>query len=186
MNIFLIGCRCTGKSTVGETLAERLGRPFMDTDRMVVEASGISIAKMVEKHGWPFFREREHEALLTSCARDNQVVATGGGIVLDVRNVSAMKDAGCAVWLTARRETILARMLGDETTAVSRPSLTGEGLLEEIDTVLAERKPLYAKAADLTIDTDQATIEEICERIVTKYEPSRLFTGLSTLNPINQ
>ena len=120
MNIFLIGYRCTGKTTVGAALAEQLARPFVDTDRMIEAASGYTIARMVDKHGWPFFREREHEALAATCKQKNQVVATGGGIVLDARNLSAMEGAGFVVWLTAGQDTIQARMLGDETTVASR------------------------------------------------------------------
>jgi len=166
MNIFLIGYRCTGKTTVGKALAERLGRTFVDTDRMVAQAAGMTIARMVEAHGWPFFREREHEALAAVCAEKRRVVATGGGIVLDSRNRRAMEHSGTAVWLTASEKTIQDRMLGDETTAGSRPSLTGKGLLEEIETVLNERNPLYAKAAGLVVDADRATVDEICDRII--------------------
>ena len=166
MNIFLIGYRCTGKTTVGKALAERLRRSFVDTDRMIEEISGLTIAQMVEHHGWPFFREREHGALAAACTDTDQVVATGGGIILDARNVLAMKNAGRVVWLTASEKIIQERMLGDAATAGSRPSLTGQGLLEEIESVLAERKPLYEEASDLVIDTDRKTVEEICDQIV--------------------
>ena len=166
MNILLIGYRCTGKTTVGKALAERLGRTFADTDRMVAELSGMTIARMVESHGWPFFREREHEALALACAKKNQVVATGGGIVLDGRNRRIMENSGNAVWLTASEKSIQQRMRDDAATADSRPSLTDQGLLEEIESVLAERKPLYEEASDLVIDTDRKTVEDICDRII--------------------
>ena len=165
MNIFLIGYRCTGKTTVGMALADRLGRPFVDTDQMVVEMSGTSIARMVAERGWPYFREREYEALAAVCARDNQVVATGGGVVLDARNRAAMGNSGKVVWLKASETIIQMRLLADAATAGNRPSLTDQGLLAEIETVLGERKPLYATCADLVIDTDRETIAGICERI---------------------
>lgn len=97
---------------------------------------------------------------------DRQVVATGGGIVLDDRNVSVMKKSGRIVWLTAGGRTIEERMRADAATAGSRPPLTGQGLIEEIASVLSERGPLYKKAADLMIDTDRETIASICDRIV--------------------
>jgi shikimate kinase len=165
MNIFLIGYRCTGKTTVGKALAERLEHRFVDTDRMVVERSGMSIARMVAKHGWKHFRGQEHDALKAACANKKQVVGTGGGVVLDTRNCLAMQRTGKVVWLTADEKTIQSRMRVDETTAGSRPSLTGRGLLEEIETVMAERSPLYEKAADLIVETDRKTVEEICDRI---------------------
>lgn len=166
MNLFLIGYRCTGKTTVGRTLAEGLGWPFVDTDRMIVETSGLSIARMVESSGWSFFRQQERQALETVVAGDHQVVATGGGIVLDARNVSALKKSGTVVWLTASEKIIQERMLADDATASSRPSLTGQGLIEEITRVLSERRPLYENAAQLVIDTDREEVAVICARII--------------------
>jgi shikimate kinase len=166
MNLFLIGYRCTGKTSVGEVLARQLGWRFLDTDRMVVESASISIVRMVADHGWPFFREQERQALASACAGDRQVAATGGGIVLDERNVAKMKQSGKIVWLTANPKTIEARMRGDDATEGNRPSLTGQGRLKEITSVLSERIPLYEKAAELVIDTDREKIVAICDRIV--------------------
>ncbi|MBR9985829.1 MAG: shikimate kinase [Desulfosarcina sp.] len=166
MTLFLIGYRCTGKTSVGEVLARQLGWRFVDTDRMVVESAGVSIVQMVADHGWPFFREQERQALVSVSAGDRQVVATGGGTVLDERNISTMKQSGRIVWLTASEKTILTRMLGDSATAESRPSLTDQGRLAEITSVLLERIPLYEMAAELVIDTDRETIAVICDRII--------------------
>ena len=165
MNLFLIGYRCTGKTSVGKALARRLGWPFMDTDRMIVQTTGTSIARMVDENGWPFFREQERQVMETVSAVNRQVVATGGGIVLDARNVSAMKRSGTVVWLTASEKTIEERMLADDATAGNRPSLTGQGLIGEITSVLSERRPLYEMAADVAIDTDHEKIAAICDRI---------------------
>lgn len=166
MNVFLIGYRCTGKTTVGETLAKRLGWDFVDTDRKVVETVGVDIAQMVEDHGWPFFREQEYKALHAVSPNDSQVVATGGGIVLDNRNICTMKTSGRVVWLTASEQVIQARMLGDDATFGSRPSLTGEGLIEEISAVLNARKPLYEEAADYQTDTGRCGVADVCNRIM--------------------
>jgi shikimate kinase len=172
MNLFLIGYRCTGKTSVGEVLAQQLGWRFVDTDRMVVDAAGVSIVRMVADRGWSFFREQERQALVSVSAGDHQVVATGGGIVLDERNVSIMKQSGRIVWLTASEKTILARMRGDSATAESRPSLTDQGPLAEIASVLSERMPLYEKAAELVIDTNREKIVVICDRIIAEFEIS--------------
>lgn len=165
MNLFLVGYRCTGKTTVGKTLARRLGWPFMDMDRMIVESTGTSIARMVDEHGWLFFREQERQVMEAVSAVDRQVVATGGGIVLDARNVSAMKKSGKVVWLAASEKTIEERMLADDATAGNRPPLTGQGLIVEIASVLSKRRPFYDMAADIAIDTDQEKIAAICDRI---------------------
>ncbi len=166
MTLFLIGYRCSGKTSVGEVLARQLGWRFVDTDRMVVESAGVSIVQMVADHGWPFFREQERQALVSVSTGDRQVVATGGGIVLDERNISTMKQSGRIVWLTASEKTILTRQLGDSATIESRPSLTRQGLAAEITSVLAERRPLYEKAADRVIATDRRTVAAICIRIM--------------------
>jgi shikimate kinase len=166
MNVFLIGYRCTGKTTVGAALAKRLNWDFVDTDRKVVETMGVSIVRMVEVHGWPFFREQECETLRALSAVDRQVVATGGGIVLDDRNIRTMKRSGRVVWLTASEKTIQARMLDDDATVDNRPMLTGEGLIEEVSSVLSARTPLYEKAADYQTDTGRYGITAVCDRII--------------------
>lgn len=166
MNLFLIGYRCTGKTSVGKALARRLGWPFVDTDRMIAESSGTDIARMVASRGWRFFRAMERQALAAVSAVDRQVVSTGGGIVLDERNVAAMKKSGTVIWLKASGKTIEARMLTDDATAGNRPPLTEQGLVGEITAVMAKRKPFYEKAADLAFHTDRAEIAAICDRIV--------------------
>lgn len=168
MNIFLIGYRCTGKTTVGKALARRLGWPFVDTDRMIAATAGTSIARMVDEKGWAYFREQERQTLKALAADDRQVVATGGGVILDKRNVSAMRKSGAVVLLTASRKTIAERMLADDATEGSRPSLTGQGLVREISSVLGERLPLYEMASDFAIDTNRKRIEAICDRIIEK------------------
>ncbi len=166
MNLYLIGYRCTGKSSVGRTLADRLARPFIDTDQAVVQAAGASIARIVAEQGWPRFRELERRALTAAADGGDRVVATGGGIVADERNVTVMKRSGQVVWLTAEVRTIERRLAADAGTADGRPSLTGRDAAEEIRAVLAERMPLYAAAADLTIATDRATIAGLCRQIL--------------------
>lgn len=166
MNLFLIGYRCTGKTTVGRALAGRLGWTFVDTDDLVVQAAGTTIARMVETRGWPYFRELERQTLAAVAKGRSQVVATGGGVVLDDRNIAAMQQAGKVVWLTADEATIARRMLADAATHASRPSLTDQGRIAEIRQVLAERRPRYEKAAEMTIETDHASIEMICDQIL--------------------
>lgn len=166
MNLFLIGYRCTGKTTVGRVLADRLGWSFVDTDSRIVDAAGISVARLVERIGWPGFRTQERQVLAAVAAGSRQVVATGGGIVLDTSNIETMKTSGLVVWLTASERTIATRMLADDKTSGNRPALTDRGPFDEIAAVLAERRPLYERAADLTLATDQETIETICDRII--------------------
>jgi len=165
-NIFLIGFRCTGKSSVGRLLAAKLGWPFIDTDALLVSESGLSIKEIVEKHGWETFRKMEHAVVNLVCVLDRRVVATGGGVVLAEANVNLMKKNGRIVWLKALAQTIKSRMMLDQDTAAFRPSLTSKDSFSEIEETLKQRNPLYTQAMDFWVQTDNRTIGEICEIIV--------------------
>jgi len=168
MNIFLIGYRCTGKTTVGRFLAKRLERLFFDTDLELVKEQGINISDIVSKRGWAAFREIEKRVIQCACERDNQVVATGGGAVLDEDNVKQMKDSGVLVWLKADISTIEKRIIEDNTTRDFRPSLTSKGSVEEVRETLFARNPYYERAMDFFVDTDFMDIEAVCDTIIQK------------------
>ena len=170
MNIFLIGHRCSGKTSVGHALAKMLGLAFVDADGRLAENAGQTIAGMVADRGWDYFRKREKETIQSICALDGQVVATGGGVVLDPDNVAAMKRCGCLIWLQAAPETIRKRMRADNRTPDQRPVLTCGDATDEIESTLKDRMPLYRAAMDFAIDTDRRSVEDICEMIVDRIE----------------
>jgi len=167
-NIFLIGYRCTGKSSVGRLLGMKLDWPFIDTDPLLVSESGISIKEIVEKHGWETFRRMEHAIVNQVCILDRRVVATGGGVVIDSANVNLMRNNGKIVWLKARPETIESRMALDQGTDAFRPSLTNKDPFSEIEQTLLEREPLYRQAMDVCVETDERGIDVICNEIAQK------------------
>ncbi len=171
--IFLIGYRCTGKSSVGELLAARLGRRFVDTDSVVVVQAGKSIQEIVVHSGWEEFRRLERAVLQQAGALDRPVVATGGGIVLDVANIEKMKAGGTVVWLRAAVDTIGTRMQQDQASEAFRPALNGRDPIGEIEATLAQREPLYRNAMDFAVDTDHHDFEQVCETIITKLEKWR-------------
>ena len=107
MNLFLIGYRCSGKTTVGKSVADALDWAFVDADAVLVGASGKSIKDITDTEGWDSFRRMERSTLKQICAADRQVVATGGGVVLDTANIETMKTSGQVVWLNASADTIL-------------------------------------------------------------------------------
>jgi shikimate kinase len=166
MNIYLIGYRCTGKTSVGRLLAAEKGLRFEDMDARIAADSGISIADMVAQEGWDFFRQKEAALLKAVSARDNQVVSTGGGVVLRPKNRRVIRESGVAVWLTAKPATILKRMLADSSNQEARPPLTGEGLAKEIHETLAERLPLYAQLSDFAVATDHFGTQDVCRAII--------------------
>ncbi len=167
MIIFLIGYRCTGKTSAGKALARLLNRSFIDADAYLVNRYGISISEMVTSQGWESFRKKESIVLKTLCEHKHHVIATGGGVILDHSNVAMMKKNSVIVWLRARPETIKKRIIKDDNTKDSRPSLTSKGLLEEIEETLLFRNPLYEDAMDFYVDTDGIEIDDICKTIIT-------------------
>jgi shikimate kinase len=166
MNIYLIGYRGTGKTSIGKALARRLGWAFVDTDARVIDQLGTAIADYVRRQGWDAFRDAERRMVAGLTAQSRRVLATGGGVVLIDETVRRMKRSGVVVWLQASESTIKSRIAADTQTAANRPSLTGKGVEAEIAAVLAERTPLYRAAADVSIDTDGIGIGEAVEKIL--------------------
>lgn len=164
MNLVLIGYRGTGKSTVAELLATKLGWKAISTDAQIVEKAQRSIPDIVASDGWEHFRNLETEMCLVLKDRDKLIIDTGGGLILRPENVEALKPNSLIFWLTATVPTITRRIADD----TQRPALTaGKTFVEEIRGVLTERTPKYQAAADHTIATDDLSPEEIASRILT-------------------
>lgn len=150
-----------GKSTVGRVLAERLACTFVDLDEHIVAAAGRSITQIFEQDGEPRFRELESRALAEVATSESLVVATGGGIVVAEQNRHLMNDTGTVINLSVTRETILARLIGDE----SRPLLNTGDPAAKVDALLADRGPFYAEA-DFTINTNGISVDDIVVEIL--------------------
>jgi len=174
MNLVLIGYRCVGKTVVGRRLAERLQRRFVDTDDLLEERLGIPINDIVKSHGWEKFRAMEKKIIEEISDRDQLVIAPGGGAVLEPDNVAALRRKGLMIWLKADQETILRRMERDSRTLARRPTLTGKGVLEELEEVMACRQPIYQKAAEVELDTSNLDVETVAERILTLMKEKKL------------
>jgi len=167
-NIALIGFMGSGKSTVGRSLARRLGWRFVDTDAVIERAAGRSIPDVFRQEGEAAFREREADAVASVGAGEGQVIAAGGGAVLRRENADALRNAGLVVWLTARADVVVART---ERRVSDRPLLaakTGNDLLTHILTLLGERGPAYQSAAHLVVDTSDRAPDAIATEIVRK------------------
>ena len=152
MNIVLIGYRGSGKSSIGNLLAARLGMAFVDTDERIVQRAGKSIGAIFADVGENGFRDLESAVVQQLAATGNTVIATGGGVVLRPENMSWLKEHGKVVWLKAPAEVLWQRIAADPGSSHARPNLTAVGGLEEIRRLLEVRNPLYAAAADITLD----------------------------------
>jgi shikimate kinase len=166
MLLTLIGYRATGKTTLARLLAERLGWDWADADAEIEHRAGKSIERIFADEGEPAFRDLEAQVIADLCRRDRLVLAAGGGAPLRPENRRAIREAGKVVWLTARPETILARMAADPATAAQRPSLTGRPPLDEIRHLLEIRTPVYRELADLAVDTENKPPAELATEIV--------------------
>jgi shikimate kinase len=166
MNIILMGYRCTGKTSAGRSLAERMGFPFYDTDALVERRTRRTIPQIVAAQGWQAFREAESGVIRELSCADRTVIALGGGAVLNARSVESLKRNGFFVWLFAEPETIAARMEKDRAGGAQRPSLTDDNTgLGETNAVLAQREPLYRRLADLAVDTTRIDTDQVVEAI---------------------
>ncbi len=150
-NIFLVGMMGAGKTTLGRALARRLGREFVDSDRVLVERTGVPVATIFEIEGEEGFRRRESGVLQELCARDRCVIATGGGVVLTEANRDLMRTSGTVVYLKARLESLWERTRHDST----RPLLATPDPRARLAELLAEREPLYRQTAHVVVETGQ-------------------------------
>ncbi|TLM80344.1 MAG: shikimate kinase [Actinobacteria bacterium] len=149
-HVFLIGFMGSGKSTVGRLVAERLGLPFVDIDETIERTTRRTISQLFADSGETAFRAMERRAIQEVAAGPDAVVSCGGGAVLDLWNRRTMKDAGTVVYLQVGSDEALDR-IGDY---ASRPLLReAEDPRAAAAALLAEREPVYASAADVTVDT---------------------------------
>lgn len=152
MNIILCGFMGCGKSTVGKRLADATGFSFVDMDSYIERDARMSITAIFENEGEDSFRQREHDACVTLGKQDHLVIATGGGAVMRGDNVDALKQNGTLVWLRVSPATVIRRLQNDTT----RPLLQREDKETAVTTLMNARQPLYARAADVTVDADDA------------------------------
>ncbi len=159
-----MGC---GKSTIGRKLSKRLGWRLVDTDQMIEQESGISIAEIFERHGEEHFRDLERKALrdLKECG-EPCVVSTGGGLPTWRDNMEVMRECGVTIYIKRTAENIASRLSAHGRN--KRPKLRGlsdEELVEFMSRNIMERDPIYS-GADLTIDAVPMSDKEILDVII--------------------
>jgi len=162
-NVFLVGMMGAGKTTLGKALARRTGQEFVDTDRLLVERTGVPVTTIFEFEGEDGFRKRESALLHEVAARAGCVVATGGGMILAADNRRAMREAGTVVYLRARLESLWERLRHDAT----RPLLATADPRGTLAALLEQRDPLYREAAHLVVDTGAQSASTLVNRVLT-------------------
>jgi len=164
-SIVLVGMMGAGKSSIGRRLASRLGIPFIDADTEIESAAGMTIPEIFEKHGEPYFRAGEARVIARLLENGPQVLATGGGSVMDAQTRALIGEKGVSIWLKADIDVLLKRTKRRN----DRP------LVEKIKDLLPLREPLYAQA-DIIIQSRDEPHDTIIDEIMGEL-PKRLGLG---------
>lgn len=169
-NLVLVGPMGSGKSSIGQRLARRLGLAFVDADEALERQTGARIPLIFELEGEAGFRARERALLAELCEGQGQVIATGGGAVLDAATRARLGEAGFVVHLTIDIDRQMQRLARDRT----RPLLQTDDRRERLLSLGAQRAPLYAEIADLTLDSGRmsvgAAVERLAELLGTRWQ----------------
>jgi len=166
-HLVLVGLMGAGKSSVGRRCAELLGRPFVDTDELVVAMAGIPFDDLWAAEGESGFRARERAAVADATASPVPlVIACGGGAVLDPDNRRALRARGFVVWLAASPTVLASRLAGDD----SRPLLAGGDRATTLTRLADSRAAAYEAAADATVATDGRTVDAVAASVLEEFE----------------
>lgn len=169
-NIYLVGYRGSGKSTVAPLLAQQLGFRSVDTDFLLEQKLGEPIADFFRHAGESKFRELESQVVESVSKQRNQIISLGGGSVLASENRTAIRSTGYVVWLNCSVNVLASRLSKDQKGGAPRPSLTGLGVVEEIQSVLKVREPIYRDIADCILNADDLTPQQITQEIASWWE----------------
>ena len=162
-NLFLIGFMGCGKSTMARLLAEKTGKKLIEMDETIEAEAGITINEIFAQYGEAHFRDLETTLIRRISKEGSAIVSCGGGAVLREENVSAMRENGKIVYLSATPQTIYDR-IHDQT---NRPLLNGNMNVEYIGQLMEKRLPIYEKTADVTVCVDEKEKNTILELILT-------------------
>ncbi len=171
-NIALIGFMGTGKTAVGEVLAQRLNKTFIELDLLIEQKAGKSIPDIFQQDGEIVFRELEIEVTRETASKKNLVIACGGGIVLNKINIDRLRESSRTVYLTASPGAIVKRTSGEPG---QRPLLEVDNPTQAIRELLKFREPFYQRAADITVNTSKLDINAIVEEIISRLKEDEGF-----------
>src|SRR5579863_1706164 len=155
-----------GKTAIGRELARQLKLDFLDADQEIERRTGADVALIFEKEGEAGFRRRERETIEELTRREDLVLATGGGAVLDPANREALKSRGFVIYLKASVSAQAARTGHNR----NRPLLDTDDRVARLEQLFVARAPLYEELAQITVDTDSGHVRDITRRILKELE----------------
>jgi 3-dehydroquinate dehydratase-2 len=161
-NIILIGFMGSGKTTLGLRLSYRLKMPVEDTDKLIEQKEGKTISDIFSENGEKYFRDRETELLQEISTRNyTRIISVGGGTPVRKENRSLLKQCGTVVYFRIKPETVYERLKNDTT----RPLLACDDPLSKISELMESRAGAYEESADIIIDVDNLSNDEILRKI---------------------
>jgi len=158
-NIYLVGLMGAGKTTIGRSLAKRLGLSFIDTDKEIESRTGVTIPTIFEIEGEDGFRKRESQIIAEMATRTSMVVATGGGGVLRPENRANMRSSGFVIYLNVPPQTLWERTRHDR----NRPLLQVADPLLKLTQLFDLRDPLYREVANLVVDGSRMSAQGVLQ-----------------------
>jgi shikimate kinase len=164
VNLALIGFMGTGKTSVGRLVAEQLNFDYLDTDEMIQSAIGRTIADIFKSDGEKKFRGLEEKVVMEISTRKKIVIATGGGLPTNSKNLASLKTHALVVCLWASPEKIWERVKNQS----HRPLLHDVNPQAKIRELLAAREPFY-KQADVLLNTELRSVREVAQQIVHQF-----------------
>ena len=162
-SIALVGLSGVGKSSVGRHLAARLGWLLRDTDALIVESDGRSIARIFAEAGEAYFRDLEATALQQALSANTCIISTGGGIVLRPENRALLRKHAFVTWLDAPTETLVARLQAHDE---ARPMIGGADPAARLEALRAARAGLYAEVAHARVDAAGCAVDQIAAQVL--------------------
>jgi len=163
-NVFLVGMMGAGKTTAGRLMARRLKREFLDTDLEIERRCGVKVPVIFEFEGEAGFRQREAAVIAELTAREDVVLATGGGAVLDEANRRHLAARGTVVYLHAPPPALYERVRQDR----NRPLLASADPQARLQELYAVRDPLYREIADIVVDTGRQSVQNLARQLLAR------------------
>ena len=165
-SIYLVGLMAVGKSTVGKLLAEKLNRPFFDSDKEIEKNAGAEISWIFDVEGEEGFRDREEQVIRELSAKTGAIIATGGGVVEREENRKRIAEKGTVIHLDCPNETLVERVRSDK----KRPLLQGSEVDQVLMTLKKRRDPLYREIADYKFISDKQTTSALVRAIIARLD----------------
>jgi shikimate kinase len=168
-NLILVGMMGSGKTTMGRALARQLGKDFVDSDEEIIKRTGVTVPHIFDVEGESGFRLRETAAIKDLAARDNLVLATGGGAVLAEENRTALQQNGIVIYLKAGVHDLWQRTRHDR----NRPLLQTKDPHGRLTELFQQRDPLYQQVSDIVVQSGKQSVNVLMQQLIEKIDTYR-------------